>query len=229
MFCSALPKNYSPHLQRSDVMGMRAQALICAQKCILYPNLTGTGAALAMLESRPFGFWRSAIPPPDSWSFFIYIYDSHGFELFFCFAVYTEWSVTPKGPIGPSASTKFKHSAATSCCPPLTAAPHCKRCCLIKYCVAAECGRTRSQSAFPLNEDLTCCFSLLPNIKQFDSFTSKCSKPSDPMPWYDFMNIFFRIFSYPEFSGRHCQTPERASRKRCLRGTQPQILRALSG
>jgi hypothetical protein len=76
------------------------------------------------------------------------------------------------------------------------AAVHCKPAALNIAWRRNDNAAGRSQSALPLNEDLTRCTYLLHIIKQFDSFTSKCSKPSDPMPWYDFMDIFFRSFSY---------------------------------
>ena len=65
--CSALPKNYSPHLQRSDVMGMRAQALIYACKNASFTLIRRERGQLwpcGMTPAPGFGFWRSAIPPP---------------------------------------------------------------------------------------------------------------------------------------------------------------------
>ena len=73
--CSALPKNYSPHLQRSDVMGMRAQALIYACKNASFTLIRRERGQLwpcGMTPAPGFGFWRSAIPPriPAIVSFF---------------------------------------------------------------------------------------------------------------------------------------------------------------
>ena len=57
--CSALPKNYSPHLQRSDVMGMRAQALIYACK----------NASFTLIRRERGQLWPCGMTPaPDiSW------------------------------------------------------------------------------------------------------------------------------------------------------------------
>jgi hypothetical protein len=48
--CSALQKNYLPHLQRSNMREIRAGIMAFVQKRIVGPNSTGAGAALAMVE-----------------------------------------------------------------------------------------------------------------------------------------------------------------------------------
>ena len=91
--CSALQKNYSPHLQRSNMREMRAGAMAFAQKRIVCPNSTGVGGSIGrsgMTAALALGFRRLAILELRG-----RFSKNQGFEPFFVFYCDTEWGATP--------------------------------------------------------------------------------------------------------------------------------------